>query len=151
MQTLEEAKQHVLAQRDQGVTCPCCDQYCKVYRRTIYAGMARFLIWLVKAFERRDRMQAYIDILQGPPQRGGDFAKLAYWELIEPMETKKGKVTRYWRPTDKGRAFAYDKATVPKHAMVFNGEVVGFSEKRFGIRDALGKNFNYEELMQGES
>jgi hypothetical protein len=67
------------------------------------------------------------------------------------METKRGKVTRYWRPTDKGRAFAYDKATVPRHAMIFNGEVVGFSEKRIGIRDALGKQFSYEELMQGES
>lgn len=149
MQTLEEAKQHILANRDKGTNCPCCGRPCKVYRRTIFGAMARFLIWLVKAYEQRDRMTAFIDILEGPTQRSGDYAKLTYWGLIEPMETRKGKVTRYWRPTDKGRAFAYDKATVPKHALVYNNEVIGFSEERISIRDALGKQFEYTELMKG--
>lgn len=153
LKTLTQAQAFVQAKREEGVYCPCCGQLCKVYKRTIYAGMAHFLIWLVLEYESRMREglqgSLWIDILDGPPQRGGDFAKMAHWGLIEQManddETK--RTSRFWRPTQHGVDFVHARITIPKQVHLYNNDVVGFSSERFDIRDALGKKFNYQELM----
>jgi hypothetical protein len=152
--TLDEAKAYVLAHRDDGVECPCCGKSRKVYERTIYSGMARFLIWLVREYQRREELKLegglWVDSLEGPPQRGGDFAKMAHWGLIEQManddETK--RTSRFWRPTAKGAAFVHGLITISKRVRLFDNVVIGFSEERFDIRDALGKKFDYKELME---
>jgi len=152
--SLEAAKAFVKEKRDLGVDCPCCGQLCKVYKRTIYAGMAKFLIWLVQEYQRRQQAQLlgglWIDILEGPPQRGGDFAKMAHWDLIEQRanndDTK--RTSRFWRPTQKGIDFVHARIRIPKRMFIFNNKVVGYSQAFFDIRDALGKKFDYKELME---
>lgn len=155
--TLIEAKAEVLAGRDDGVACPCCGQYCKVYQRTLNSAMARFLIWLVLEYEHRwtddHGGHLWISVNDGPliqnRKGGGDFAKLRYWGLIEQManddDTK--RTSGYWRPTSIGIAFAHDRITVPKQVKLYLNDPIGFSEERVSIRDALGTKFDYQELM----
>ncbi len=44
--SLADAIDYVLANRYEGVTCPCCTQSAKVYRRRINAPVAAWLIAL---------------------------------------------------------------------------------------------------------
>lgn len=134
-----------------GVACPCCGQFCKVYRRKLYATMASWLIWLVRTHETR---QDWIHVTEGPPQRGGDFAKLTYWKLIvqRPLDAADHLLKRtsgFWKPTDRGRAFVYGRINVPSHALVFDDRVLGFTDETVSIQEALGKRFDYNTLMQG--
>jgi hypothetical protein len=157
MNTLEDAKTYVRAKRDEGVPCPCCGQMCKVYPRSLNAAMARFLIWLVREYEERKKDDAatdlWISVNEGPliqhRKGGGDFAKMEHWGLIEQManddETK--RTSGFWRPTQSGIDFVYYRITVPRKAMLYMNECIGFSEEKINIREALGTKFDYQELM----
>lgn len=155
--TLEDAKTYVLSKRDEGVPCPCCGQYCKVYPRSLNAAMARFLIWLVREYETRKKTDAatdlWVSVNDGPliqnRKGGGDFAKMEHWGLIEQManddDTK--RTSGFWRPTQSGIDFVYHRITVPKKAVLYLNECVGFSGEKINIREALGTKFDYQELM----
>ena len=80
---------------------------------------------------------------------GGDFAKAAYWELIESTanEDDSKRTSGMWRLTGKGRMFVRGAITVQSHAFIYNGKTQGFSETRTGIRQALHQRFDYNELM----
>lgn len=144
---LREASQHVFDRLKEGVQCPCCDQFCKLYKRKLNSQMAMWLMWLVVEYEND---VGWVDIRRSPV-RGGDYAKLVHWGLIEQMPKPVGDTTRrtsgHWRPTAKGIAFVHLRVTVPEKVHLYANNVVGFSEKHCDIRDALGKKFNYYELM----
>lgn len=154
--TLKEAQEYVERGRVKGVACPCCNQYAKDYRRQVNRAMARFLLWLVEEFEAREDKDAWISVNDGPliqhRRGGGDFAKLAHWGLIEqmPNDDANKRTSGFWRPTQKGIDFAHDRITIEKYLTLYNNEVLAVSKEMVSIRDALGKNFNYAELMQKE-
>jgi hypothetical protein len=134
----------------QGISCPYCGQQARLYKRTINESMARFLIWLVAEYTiRRD----WIHISEAPEiqarRGGGDYSKLAYWNLIElkSNDDKKKKTSGYWRPTDTGINFAFCRVSVPRAVLVFDGQVYGFSEDRVKIRYCFGRRFDYREIM----
>lgn len=149
--TLEEMQGRVQANLEEGIVCPCCGQYCKLYRRALNAQMARFLIWLVREFEARPR---WIDWHEAPSiLRGGDYAKLQYWGMIEncPNDNPGQRTSGLWRPTELGVEFAHMRRRAASHAYVFNNSVVRFEDQYITIEDALGEHFNYRELMRGNS
>lgn len=154
IKTLADAITFVNVGRDAGVTCPCCGQYCKVYHRALNAPMVRFLIWLVKEFESRGDAKTWVNVNDGPliqhRKGGGDFAKMVHWGLIEQManidDTKRS--SGYWRPTQSGIDFVYNKIDVPKKVLLYLNEPVGYSAAHITVREALGTKFNYRELME---
>ena len=109
--TLTRARADLQSRLADGVTCPCCDQYAKIYRRPLNANMAIFLCSLVKI--SRDRVA------------GGVV-------------------------TDKGIQFAMNQIRVPKRVHLYNNEVIGWDEETTCIVEAMGKHFDYAELMGGE-
>jgi hypothetical protein len=136
--------------------CPCCGRFAKLYKRGITSTMARFLIWIDKesgagrpwispADKHKELAAANVLV------SGGDHAKLRYWGLLEemPLEGEDGakKSSGYWRITERGREFVNDKLEVPQYAHLLFGKVVDFSESTTHISKALGKHFNYRELM----
>jgi hypothetical protein len=132
--------------------CPCCGQKVKIYKRKLNANMARWLIWLVKAYRDARR---WWSVNEGPVLQnrkgGGDFAKLVHWGLIreKPNEADSSKRTSgFWKPTKKGALFARMKIEVPSHVHLYNNEIVGWSDTPITIENALGKRFNYRELMR---
>lgn len=143
--------------RASGTRCECCGQHVQVYRRTLYGSMARWLISLTRATQivtvtMRDGVstQAYSwTQARDIPQRGGDYAKLAYWDLVEqhPDVPAEKRDSGLWRPTARGVNFVFGRVTIPQYAYVYAERVIGLGGPERDIRTCLGKKFNYEELL----
>lgn len=151
-ESLEDARDFVFQNLEEGVQCPCCDQQAKLYKRPLNSTMARGLIWLVG--ESGPNLD-WVGVSQDGPKwlvkAGGEFAKLAHWGLIEempkdPLDTTK-RTSGWWRPTFKGRQFAKNTIKVPKRVHLYNNEVQGWDDETISIVDALGTKFDYRDLI----
>jgi hypothetical protein len=152
--TLSKARLQVEHLLDHGSHCPCCGQYCKVYRRKFTSEMAAWLIWMYRDYATLTKWRYgcnhWVDVKRYS-LRGGDYAKTAYWGLAErkpkdPEDTSK-RTSGLWKPTVKGEHFVQQRISIPSHAFVYNNEVKWFSDSKVDIVQALGNKFDYEELM----
>lgn len=138
MDSLAEAREFVEdGIRDKGVTCPCCGQFAKLYPRTLNGQMASALI---KCWRAAGTDWFHVPTLV--PARA-DEAKLRYWGFIEQDPTRNG----YWRVTEQGVQFIRQLIRVPRQALVYNTRLYGFKGPDWGIKEALGQKFDYDELM----
>ena len=82
---------------------------------------------------------------------GGEFARLRYWGLVEEATTPRpdGGRAGWWRITDRGRQFILNRITAPTYCKVYNGHVQGFEGPWVSVKQALGKKFDYNDLMNG--
>jgi hypothetical protein len=140
--TMEKAKQ-------KGTECPCCGQFVKVYRRTINSTMARQLITAhakhgTEWFHTRD-------VVLMDSAGAGDFSKLECWGLIRRaphVQGEEGKRTSgMWKITPLGQEFIAGKKLVPKYAFIYNGTLLELGGVDMHIQHALGKKFDYREIM----
>lgn len=153
MQSLEEAKSWLRDQVDDGARCPCCTQHAKVYKRALYASIARELMLL---WRETGTNFGHWPTIHGTARKslrlgaqGTALPKAAYWALIEDSDVPRedGGRAGWWRVTAKGDAFCRGQITVPKYARVYDGRCLGLIGEPIGIHEALGEKFNYEELM----
>jgi hypothetical protein len=160
--TVAVAKDWLRHRAKKGARCPCCKQYVKIYKRALGSQMARWLIWLVRTWDSRFEPsmlkvadnEAWIDIRLSPV-RGGDYAKLLHWGLVQHkldvLEKKNGaKDTRdsgFWRPTLKGIDFVNTRIKMPSHVYLYDNIKIGEETTLITIEDALGKKHSYKELM----
>jgi hypothetical protein len=56
-----------------------------------------------------------------------------------------------WRITEKGRRFVQGAITIPSHLHTYNHGIHEESARRLDISEALGRPFNYRELMAARS
>ncbi len=146
--TLADARAWLeLMKYDEGVHCPCCGQWSKVYWRTVTSSMARALI----LFWREGGTSEWV---HGPTIVGrarADEGKLRYWGLVEESFGRRedGGRSGFWRVTERGEAFVKNQLRIPRYALVYDGELLGFDDQddTIGIRDALSYRFSYSELM----
>src|SRR4029079_5660296 len=87
--TLAEARDLLGTMVAEGVTCPCCSQYAKVYKRKLNRTMVRALAEIARA----PRTENFV---HGPTVLGGkeggtagELGKLAYFELVEEMNAQR--------------------------------------------------------------
>ena len=144
---LGEVMDWLAANVEEGVQCPCCEQHAKVYKRKLNSGMARSLVWLVINTSPGE----WIEISHAPNfiHKNREHSKLAHWGILEQQacdDTKK-KDSGIWRVTDFGRDFAHERATTFSHVYLYNNHVLGFTTERVTVVDALGKDFDFQELM----
>lgn len=145
--TLGEAKQWLFEHIREGVECPACTQHVQIYKRPLTSEMADILI---KMYRQSPSDWVYVPGL-GP--RGGDYAKMRYWELIEARPgVRDDGSTRvgWWRVTARGRRFVRNEEKVFKNAHVYAEMVYQRDGDEVSIIDALGKRFNYAALMRGD-
>jgi len=154
-QLLSTARSNLFIEaRIKSTHCPCCRHHVKIYKRKLNSGMAKTLIYTYRFF--KDRPYAYLDVAhymlkQIPNWVPSDYGKLVWWGLLEKCEDppEKGKKSSgKYRMTHKGRMFTERRIKVPAHAIEFLSEVESFSETEVDIVQALGKHFNYYELMR---
>jgi hypothetical protein len=148
--TIKEAKEWLIKNAQEGAVCPCCSQYVKIYKRKLNSGMARTLVWIVRSTDSYE----WIEVAKKAPKyvlRSNEHGKLAHWGLVEqqPSTSAKAKNSGIWRATPDGIEFVYKKIDVPSHVFLYNNKVLRFSDTRTTIEEALGKNFDYQELMKG--
>jgi hypothetical protein len=147
--SLGEARAYVRERLDVGVECPCCGQYAKRYVRKLNSGMARVLIRLC-SLSRGDRPweSAWVSIKK-LEMVSREVHKLAYWGLVvtDENEDSTKHSSGSWKPTDKGYEFVWGRVTVPERVILFDGQVEGFEGEETPIWEALGKKFDYQELM----
>lgn len=151
--TIQEAKDFLKEGFEKGVECPCCKQYVRKYRRLFDSGLARFLLGLynlskgsVTAEINKDDIRALMEINK---LQATNYGIIEYWKLAEPVKNDdpKKRTSGLWKITALGIAFAEDKINIPKYCFTYNNKRLGFDEETTTIRHALGRNFNYEELM----
>lgn len=143
---LDVARDWTRKHAEEGVECPLCTQHVKVYKRTLNSGMARSLIQI---FRVAGAGWCHVPTQIGARSR--EEGKLVYWGLLEesPVPRDDGGRAGWWRLTAKGEAFVRQQITVPSHARVYNGKCLSLIGNPITIQDALGKKFNYNDLMQG--
>lgn len=142
--TIGEAQVTLRQVLDVGHKCPVCTQLAKVYKRKLNSGMARSLIAMYQA--------ARLDWQHIPTTIGAlsrEEGKLRYWGLIEEETERRpdGGRSGYWRVTELGEQFVLGKITLPSHARIYDGRLLGLTGRNQSIRVALGAKFSYEELM----
>lgn len=149
--TLGEVRDWLRRRVEKGTHCPACEQYAKVYRRQIYAGMVRALIlmWREGDFSRR----LYVHVPSIDPARGGDVAKLEFWGLIEEERGTRidGGRAGYWRVTRRGEDWIARRTAVPKYARIYDGRLLSLTGPLVTVDDALGSTFRLDDLMEGTS
>lgn len=137
---------------DKGYNCPCCGTFLKRYYRKMNANMAVTIIamYVKKKFgfirvEEFLRLNGY--------QRSGDFPYLVHWGILEKMPGERidgSKKTGFYKLTDKGRQFVKGEITVKQTMIFYKGKCEGFEGDEITIQQALGKKFDYRELMNGD-
>ncbi len=130
-------------------TCGHCGGRSKVYAYKL-GSYARVLCWM--AYKSTENKYHHIPS-SGAINGGGDYAKLRYWGLIDRMSNTDGtkRSSGMWRLTDLGRDFARGHTTVSAVCYYRHpeGGVLGFEPEQISIREAIGKQFDYNKLMQG--
>lgn len=140
-----------LLKRGKDCHCTTCGRYAKIYKRRIHKGMARALIALYRAGGDVD----YVHVSNFCNFKTGfDIPLTRHWGLVQleslPPEAKKKKTSGRWRLTPAGMDFVLNKTTVQKFIFIFNDTLLGRDGEEISIRDALGKEFNYGELMAAQ-
>lgn len=131
---LKEARQWLAKMFKEGSAClcPACGQNVQKYRRQIYGKMVDAMEYIsANPGAKSDRLRYF---------GGGDYAKLAYWGLIEQDAKKQ------WRCTPKGESFLAGEIMVPKYTYVYNAIVFGRSEEMVDVRQCR-KGFALEETL----
>lgn len=158
-ETLKEAKDYLKANWEKGIECPCCGQFVKLYRRRLNAGACRALIFMYRLDRDRkfdDDWDGWIHVQQDFAKyfrvnaNSMDYSQAQWWELIEAKPNVDDPTKRdsgYWKLTEKGRQFVKGIIEVRSHAYLYNNKMLGFTGEKMTIKTALGKRFNYEELM----
>ena len=154
--TLEQATKWLKANVKSGAVCPCCDQLARRYQRKLSSSMAAALILIRRAFRKQSdwlHVPEYLTEVaaQGAIVRGGDWAKLTHWQLLEAKqdEVRKDGSRRigFYKITDRGVDFVERRVQVAKYAFIYASHLIGLSDTTTTIDEALRERFNYGELM----
>lgn len=156
--SLPQAREWVRSRLDEGVECPCCSQYAKIYERKIHFNMARALIIFYKR-ARVDGMDNFLSLNEVFADQGehvvrlrGDFPKLKHWGLIVEAgnDDPEKKTSGCWKLTQNGVKFVENRTKVMSCARIFNDRLLGMSGSFVSIKDCLGQKFSYLDLMGWE-
>lgn len=148
METIQEAKQHLRDNFKTGTECPCCGQFVKQYKRRLNSGMAIFMINLYRLGGELNFVKL-ADVLHCRETTGYDYSILKHWNLIEQSENHdpEKKDAGQWKLTPAGVGFVKNFIKVSSHIKLYNKKVLGFDGEPINIVSALGKRFDYSELM----
>jgi len=152
--TLSDSKMELNVGLEKGITCPCCGQFAKRYKRNLSASMCYALILIHKS-----RNSDFFHVSDYFHEKGlkissvADWSKLRHWGFIESKaELREDGSDRngYYKITDRGINFVRRRITAPAHAFIFNNKVKALADERVDIETALKKKFDFQELMFGQ-
>lgn len=150
---LEHVRAYLSERLDDGVVCPACNQYAKVYRRAMTSTAVRLMIALGRqaSYNREQFFHVPTILREYLPDvaHQGGYATLAkHWGLIEEeVHTRPdGGHAGYWRLTANGGAWLAGALLVPRYALLYNGECLKLEGAPTSAAEALGTKFDLAEL-----
>ena len=152
--TIGEGRAYLNSQLERGkaAKCPCCTQTVKLYRRKIIDSSAGGLIDLYR-LDKQQPNYYHRHELKSLTNKGGEFATLKFWGIIEQMpkgkEITAKRTTGYWKITELGKAFVEKRIQLPRYVEVYNNRALRFSGDKIDVEESLGTRFNYRDLMEG--
>lgn len=164
-QTVAQARAILHASWEGGTTCPVCYTYFLVKKRSLTVAMAFGLIKLYQWHALHNMQPMWVKVPELfekviPPamksiRGGGDFAKLRHWGLIQQMPNQQrndgSKRAGMYSITPLGTAFVLQQTSVPAAYYECKGHgVVGWEAQNISVVDALQKEFDYNEMMNGK-
>jgi hypothetical protein len=148
--TIGQSREWLHENREEGVSCPSCEQYVKVYRRKISSSIAEVLIAMYSESQRSGEDFIHVPSLKAKNSR--EVSKLVWWGFVEEQKALRedGGRAGYWRVTEAGEKWLKNITTAPKYAVTYNNTLLEMTEdEQVSIIDALGTKFNYNDLMSG--
>jgi len=136
-----------------GYVCGCCGSYVKMYTRNINCNMSLLLIRLYK-HGKTDFTHIEKFLSENGYSRCGDFSYLVLYGLLEKKiaDREDGSSRNgFYKITGRGIMFVEGKLTVAAKFKMLNGKFMGFEGEQIDIKTALGRKFDYSELMGYES
>ncbi|HLA59029.1 MAG TPA: hypothetical protein VK622_09725 [Puia sp.] len=136
---------------DKGYTCECCGAFHKRYYRRLNANMAMALL---AVYHYGGDKFVHVEKLmkeKGLP-RSGDFPYLCHWKLLEKKVADRedgSSRNGFYKITDYGKLFVRSEITVQQTLIYYKGKAEGFEGKEISIADAIGKKFDFRELLAG--
>ncbi len=149
---LQDARDYVKNNLDDGIICPCCNKYTRRYKRKFNSTMARSLLWLVKTY-LNNKPYNFIDVPKDGPRwlvRSNQLATIRWWDLAQrPINEDNPdlKHSGLWKPTEKGINFVFRRIRIPEVAVTYDGNLQELSGNLVSIEDTLGTKFSYAEIM----
>lgn len=143
--TLSEARQRVRDGMRDGITCPCCEQLVKVYRRRMTATHARILLGLLAAHDAAGGpvKTSAIPLGSGDARTaGGDIGKLELFRLVRRVDGDR------WAPSELGRRWAAGERVCADWLDVVNGRIIDRADTHRTIAEALGERFDLARVWQ---
>ena len=142
------------ARTSAGATCPSCNKHVKVYHRKFNSGMAYTLINVYRQARKTNNEWLHVGhfLRKECDVWPSDYAKIVWWSLMQkhPGKKKDGNSSGLYRMTRKGSMFVKGRITIPSHANEYMSEVESFDGDEINIVEALGKKFDYDELMRSK-
>jgi hypothetical protein len=143
--TIEHSREWLDENRHEGVSCPSCEQYVKVYRRTINGGMVRTLATMYQ--------KAGLEFVHVPSLKvdtNHEVSQLAWRGLVEEEKRVRedGGRAGFWKVTLAGALWLKGMTSAPKYAIVYNNKVLELTEDdTVRVTDVKTKNFNLQEII----
>ncbi len=142
------------AESTEGGTCPCCDRHGKVNANYLRSGITRGAIWLYN-WHCDESFSRFCHLPTQAPRyvlTSNNMGKLRHWgvverEVVETDDGHKHEKSGRYRLTSYGRAFIQGTVRAPECIFTYNDEVWGKGDDLVTVRQALGKSFNYDEII----
>jgi hypothetical protein len=146
--TLALAKRELWdAMQGDGMACPCCKRFAKLYPYTISSAQAAAFKWIVDHTGRGK----YIDVQANAPRwllQSNSHGKLVHWSLLHTQKTKdpRTKTSGMWGPTEFGMDWFAGHTSVHKYALVFADKCHGLRGDPVKFGDVFDR-YAYNILM----
>jgi hypothetical protein len=130
-----------------GTYCLACGRKSIAYTRTLHAEMAYFLVRLADRYLRTRKWCDIKDLIPGGNKKSKsstDGSYLVHWGFIKRLRGKVGK----YKPTREGIHFAAGDTDALRSLYLYQNNIVGCSEERTDVHNALGDKFNLEKIFR---
>ena len=129
--TVREAREYVKERIEEGVSCPCCGSWNRVYSRRLNRAKVRELREIFAFADDQGMLYDYVNIpASGVSLRNREYPKLRFWGLLEPRDPDvgSGEGTGWWRVTPQGVAFVRGTLSLPNKVLEYRSRVLRVAE-----------------------
>lgn len=152
--TLARVRKYIRARVADGLKCPACGGNAKVYKRSLRTGWTYGLALIATAPLEVLDDRGFLHATKHFNATGkgvatasgvaiaGDWQLMRHWNLIESGEGR-----GMWRITETGLQFLAKQIRVPRDALLYSNELIGFTPTLIRVDEADGEGFDLDKIM----